>query len=562
MKKNIFRIAFFAAIAMLNLNCQKEALFSEDYDISLPAPVISKISEESPFVGTQIVLTGTNLNTVSTVAIGANVFKIVSQTAETITVEVPRTVEAGPLTLVNKYKRTLMTIQILKPQFYVAKVTSWPAEIQRGKPFVLKGENLDLLKEVKIAGKTVSVFGSASATKVSYASSGVELGEAAVIEITPKTGEKQTSAAIPVVAPKNTYIPKQTLNIVDFDLPYTVVGGDAVASCTYGEIAGFFGKGFEVKAAQGNGWNGIYLKIESNNGGKGFDLSTYTRPCFTMLVNTKGSFGYVQPIVTSGGSFEDKHLTGAFGYGDDYKVKTDGWEWRSYDLAALGFSAAKGNLEKFGIQFRGGNVGNGNTDAFYIAVDQIMITDGPVNPSLIWDAEVAGGGDLPISFNGGSNLTGYSQGANYATYKYTVGSDTWAWLGNLASIDNLTLDPNVYANGIYLNFLVNTGDTEGYAGFQIVQGANKLANQKLDIAYGDNYKFRPTNSKWEWRSMKFDINTWDVWGGSADKFDLSKAFTLSVYARGGNIGSGVNAQLHMDYFIFTTVPLDPNLISE
>jgi len=562
MNKYIIRIALFAVLPVLLSGCKKESMFSEDYDVNLPAATVTTISNETPFVGSQIVLRGTNLNTVTSVGIGANTFKIISQSNDSMKVEIPRIVEAGAITLVNKYKRQFITSQLLKPQYYVAKVTTWPSEIQRGKPFELKGENLDLLKEVKIAGKVVSVFGSASPTKVSYSSAGVDLGEAAVIETTPKAGDKQTSAAIPVVAPKATYIPRQTLKIVDFDSPYTVVKGDATAAFTSAEIAGFFGKGFEVKAAVGNGWNGIYCKIENDNGGKGYDLSAYTNPCFTILVNTKGSFGYVQPIVTSSSGFEDKHLTGAFGYGDDYKVKTDGWEWRSYPLEALGFSNSKGKLDKFGIQFRGGNVGNGNSDAFYIAVDQVMITDGPVTPTLIWDAEEPAGGDLPITFNGGTGLTGYSQGSKYATYKYTVGSDTWAWLGNIMAVGNLTLDPKTYANGIYINFLVNTGNTEGYAGIQVEQSGNKAANQKLDPAYGDNYKFRPTNGNWEWRSMKFDIASWDNWGGSPDKIDLSKAFNLSVYARGGNIASGVSAQLHMDYFIFTTVPLDPNLIPE
>jgi hypothetical protein len=416
MNKNRFRIALFAVLSILVISCKKETPFSEGYDINLPVATVTLISDEVPFVGAQIVLHGTNLNTVSSVAIGANTFKIISQYNDSMRVEVPRSVEAGALTIMNKYKREFVTTQILKPQFYVAKVTTWPAEIERGKPFVLKGENLDLLKEVKIAGKVVSVFGSASPDKASYSSAGVELGEAAVIETTPKTGEKQTSAAIPVVAPKTTYDPKQTRKIVDFDSPYTVVLGDATAAFTYNETTGFFGKGFEVQAATGNGWNGTYLKIENDNGGAGYDLSTYTHPCFTILINTNGNFGYVQPIATTGGSLEDKHLTGAFGYSDDYKVKTNGWEWRSYDLEALGFTNAKGKIDKFGIQFRGGNVGNRNSDAYYISVDQVLITDGPVNPTLGWDCETAKGTDWHIAATGSvPAFTGYNQGANYAS---------------------------------------------------------------------------------------------------------------------------------------------------
>ena len=564
MNKNIIRIALFAVLAIVVSSCKKEIPFSDDYDINLPAATVVTISDEAPFVGKQIVLTGTNLNTVSTIGIGAYNFKIISQYADSIRVEVPRLVEAGAITVVNKYKRQFITSQLLNPKFYPAIVENWPTEIQRGKAFIIKGQNIDLIKEVKLNGKVVAIVGSATPTKVSYATAGLDVGvgDFVIIEVTPKAGEKQTSAPIKVVAPVNTYIPMQTLKIVDFDSPYTVVKGDATTAFTSTEIAGFFGKGFEVKSDVGNGWNGTYCKIESDNGGKGFDLSAYTHPCFTILVNTNGNFGYVQPIITSGGSVEDKHLTGAFGYGDDYKVKTNGWEWRSYDLEALGFSKAKGTFEKFGIQFRGGNVGNGNTDAFQIAVDQVMITDGPVTPSLIWDAEAPAGGDLPITFNGSTGLSGYSQGTKYVTYKYTVGSDPWAWLGNIMAVGNLTLDPIAYSNGTYINFLVNTGNTEGYAGIQVEQDGNKAANQKLDPAYGDSYKFKPTNGNWEWRSMKFDIASWENWGGSPDKIDLSKPFNLSVYARGGNIATGVNAQLNMDYFIFTTVPLDPNLKPE
>jgi hypothetical protein len=555
MNKNIIRIALFALLSIAVFSCKKdETPFSEGYDIDLPAATVTSVSDEAPFVGDQIVLRGTNLNTVSSVAIGANTFKIISQYADSMRIEVPRTVETGALTLMNKYKREYVTVQIVTPKFYEAIVTTWPAEIERGKPFTLKGENLDLLKEVKIAGKVVSVFGSASPEKVAYSSAGVDLGEAAVIEVTPKAGEKQTSAAIAVVAPKLTYDPRQTHKIVDFDSPYTVVPGDAAASCTYGETTGFFGKGFEVSAPVGNGWNGIYLKIENDNGGAGYDLSTYTHPCFTMLVNTNGSFGYVQPIVTSGGGFEDKHLTGAFGYGDDYKVKTNGWEWRSYDLEALGFSAAKGNLEKFGIQFRGGNVGNGNTDAFYIAVDQILITDGPVNPKVAWDCETAAGVEFTnwhLAATGSvPAFTGYNQGSNYAT---ATGIST-GWNDKLgrAAFNVTGLDPAVYANGIWVNFLLNTGEKEGYFQFDFGSGWMHFTNAQ---GYGDDYKFAPTGNKWVWRSVR-------IFPGQGDlaSFDASKDFTMDIQLYGGNIGNGTPIEVNVDYFVFSTVPLDPTLI--
>lgn len=556
MNKNISRIMLFAMVMVVAFGCKEESPFSEDYDITLPAASVSAISNETPFVGQQIKLIGENLNTVTSVAIGPNTFKIISQSKDSMRVEVPRSVEAGPLTIMNKYKREYVTEKMLKPQYYTAKVTEWPAEIQRGKPFMLKGENLDLLKEVKLGGKVVSVFGAATSEKASYSSAGVDLSETAIIEITPKTGDKQASPEIPVVAPKTTYNPKQTLKIVDFDSPYVVDPGDAAGSCTYAEIPGFFGKGFEVKASKGNGWNGIYLKIESDNGGKGFDLSTYTRPCFTILVNTNGSFGYVQPIITAGGKFEDKHLTGAFGYGDDYKVKTNGWEWRSYDLEAMGFSAAKGNLDKFGIQFRGGNVGNGNSDAYYIAVDQVLITDGPVNPTLAWNCEAPASVEMTnwkLADKGAvPAFTGYMQGDSYAT---ATGTST-GWNDKLgrAAWNVKALDPAVYANGIWINFLLNTGDKQGYFQFDFGSGWMHFTKSQ---GYGDDYKFVPTGNKWVWRSVK-------IFPGEGDlkNFDATKDFTMDIQLYGGNIGNGTPIEVNVDYFIFTTVPLDPNLVTE
>ena len=80
MNKNIIRIALFAVLSIVVFSCRKEAVpFSDGYDINLPAETVSTISDEAPFVGTQIVLTGTNLNTVTSVSSGANTFKIISQ---------------------------------------------------------------------------------------------------------------------------------------------------------------------------------------------------------------------------------------------------------------------------------------------------------------------------------------------------------------------------------------------------------------------------------------------------------------------------------------------------
>lgn len=94
MKKNIIKTALIAFVAVLLYNCEDVA-FSDDSDINLPASTITEISNETPFVGTEIILKGTNLNYVTNVSVGASEFKIIKQSADNMTVEVPRQIESG-----------------------------------------------------------------------------------------------------------------------------------------------------------------------------------------------------------------------------------------------------------------------------------------------------------------------------------------------------------------------------------------------------------------------------------------------------------------------------------
>ena len=150
-------------------------------------------------MGDTIQIEGENLNTVQTIAVDVYNFPIVEQSNTLLKVVVPRIVEGGPFTISNVYKRQNETTQVLQPQFYPAVVQTWPTEIERGKPFVLKGQNMDLVLGVKINGSAVALMGSVSPDKVAYATAGIVLGDLVVIEVTPKTGEKQSSAEIAVV---------------------------------------------------------------------------------------------------------------------------------------------------------------------------------------------------------------------------------------------------------------------------------------------------------------------------------------------------------------------------
>lgn len=549
MKKNIIKTVLIAVISALTFSCE-ESVFTDDSNINLPVSTVTEISNQTPYVGDQITLEGTNMDAVTSVAVGPYTFEIISQSENSMVVEVPRQIESGQLTLINKYKREFTTTDYITPQFYVAKVITWPSNIEKGKPFILEGENMDLIKEVKLNGTVVSVFGSSTSTKASFSSIGadIEIGENAVIEMTPKVGDKQTSPGILVIKATDTYIPRQTLMIADFDAAFTAEKGDASTPFAYNTINGQYGKALEVSAASANGWNGIYLKVENNNSGQGYDLSAYNHPHITFLVNTAGGEGYVQPILTANGSTEDRHFTAAFGYGDDYKIKTANWEWRSYDLEAMGFPVVKGKLDKIGIQFRGGNV---NGTPFYIAVDQVMITDGPLTPTIAWNCETAAGTEWSILPNS-ATLDGYNQGSNYASI--TTVSNEWDSTIATASWNVAALDSSAYSNGLWVNFLLNTGDKQGY--FQLDLGGGWM-HFTGSQGYGDDYKFAPTNNKWVWRSIKLNPGEGDL-----ANFDPTQDFVMKIECKGGNIPRGTAMQVNVDSFIFTTAPLDPNLVTE
>jgi hypothetical protein len=101
---------------------------------------------------------------------------------------------------------------------------------------------------------------------------------------------------------------------------------------------------------------------------------------------------------------------------------------------------------------------------------------------------------------------------------------------------------------------LNTGDKEGYFQFDFGQGWMHFVKSQ---GYGDDYKFVPTQNKWVWRSIKIVPGQGDL-----TNFDPSQAFTMGIQLYGGNLGNGTAMEVNADYFIFTTVPLDPNLKPE
>lgn len=566
MKNDIlYRFIFGGVILLVTLftGC-KEDDFSKDYDINLPVSEIVDFNPKTEVVDGLVTLYGENMDMVTFVSIGNSTCQIISQEEGNLVFKVSRTADIGNISITNKYKRESVSIDKFTPKYLDVNITSWPTEIERGLTINIIGENVDMIQTVKFETITLAKA-SASPTTATYSTANLTLPTSGVLTVTTKTGQVLTSSVINVVEPKDTYIPAPSILLFDFDtVDPTIVAGDANgagAAFTAGKnlsgISPFFGNYYSVKAVQGNGWNGQYQYLETTNNGAGFNLSTYTDPHITFLVNTNGKKGYFNPALTIGGSTEDKHFTGQDGeYTDNYSIQTAGWEWRSYSLSGMGFANVKSTIDKISLFIRGGNVGNGNTEAFELNIDQVMITDGPLNPVVVFDMEtmpVFTGGTA--SQNGGSSVTVIPQALKYLTVK-DGNVSSWAGKGSITKADNNGSKFELNKT-FYVNFLVNTGNDGASGYFQMIfeqTGGTKLGlHFKGDNPYKDDYKFVSTNGKWEWRSYKIDPKGLENWG-SVPELSLTSPFSLTVDFSTGNVSG--KYETNLDYVILTSVPLD------
>lgn len=564
MKNNLIYLIYGIVFSAFLHACSEDE-FSKDYDINLPVSEIVDFNPKAEYVGKNITLYGENLDIVTSVFIGNATCKIVSQDKETLVLTVSRTAVQDNISVTNKYKRVFTSKELFTPKYLDIAITQWPSEIEKGLTIDIQGKNMDMIQSVKFENVQLAKA-SASETIATYSTANLTLPKSGKLAVVSKTGQILISPMIEVVEPKDTYIPKASIMLFDFDgvEPTIVPGSPTGEGATYnagknlGGITPFFGNYYSVIAPKGNGWNGTYQSLEASNGGKGFDLSTYNSPYITFLVNTNGKRGYMNPAITIDGKESDKHFTKESGeYGDDYSFKTNGWEWRSYNLATMGWSNIKSKVDKIALWFRGGNVGN--SDAFEMHIDQVMITDGPVNAVPVFDFEV-----MPTFNNGsaalnqGSGITQVAQGKGYLTVKDSnVGK--WGNKGNTRKNGN---DGSKFSlnKTFYVNFLINTGSDGASGYFQLIfeqSGGTKLGYHfKGDNPYKDDYKFANTAGQWKWRSYKIDPKGLENWG-SVPELNLASPFDLTVDFSTGNVEG--KYETNLDYVVLTSVPLDTSL---
>lgn len=155
--RNIVSFAFILA----TVTACSEDEYGKYSEIVYPIPVISAVTENAE-VGEEIEITGSNFVSPNTVSIDGISMEIISQEENKIVAVLPRIFDASSIVVNNAYGRTSEEEMVIRPIYPTAEeitVTSWPKQITKGRPLIIRGTNMDMVTEVVVGSTTIAVNG-------------------------------------------------------------------------------------------------------------------------------------------------------------------------------------------------------------------------------------------------------------------------------------------------------------------------------------------------------------------------------------------------------------------
>ncbi len=521
--------------------CTKVNDFSADYDIEWPVPKITNIAPVRETIDKTITISGTSFDKLSRVTIGNPETEavIVSSSSTQIIARIPRTVNAGPVTIYNKYNQKGVSEQVFTPIYLDVNVTGWPARITRGEVFVVKGDNMDMVLEVEVDGKKIPISSKPGAPKdqLTVPTIGLTLADKVVVKITKARAgiTNGTSPQIMVENPSDYFIPEAPILLFDFESgnnPYVNYGGSTATSGFNASPApkGRAARFLTVQKTNAVAWEGLGEMVHASQ----INLSAFHKPHLTFLVNTRGKDGYMQAEIEQAGTKWGMHFKPS-NSPFDYNLATNGWTWVSVELktenvekwggSGTGFDP-KGTIDRVVLGFKRGN---GSSADFEINLDQIMITDGPQKPVIkAFDFE-----DNVNPYSGsasnGLNLSGIStiSGNRYLTVGL-ANAGNWNWTGDMykgGPLDLSTID------NPHLSFWINTNGKKGF--FQI-------ETNQANVKWGGNLNttdyYVETNG-WKLYSLRMKDIGFEKWGGSGTATGLDVKGILDYLKIGFTTGN-------------------------
>lgn len=149
------------AIFLLTVTSCSEEEYGENSSIDYPIPVISSVTPDVA-VGEEITITGENFTSPSSVTVDDISLNIVSQEDKKIVAVLPRIFKTSSIVVRNafgRYSEEKILVKPIYPSEQQIIVTSWPKQITKGRPLIIRGLNLDLVTQVTIGTVNISVNG-------------------------------------------------------------------------------------------------------------------------------------------------------------------------------------------------------------------------------------------------------------------------------------------------------------------------------------------------------------------------------------------------------------------
>lgn len=421
--KTIKYISIAATLLLTVLSCSEDK-YGEKSDVNYPIPVIKTVTD-NPMVGTKIVITGDNFIAPNIVSVNGISMKIVSQDENIIEAILPRVFETAPIIVRSAYGRYSENKTEMKPKYPAETditVTSWPVEITRGRPFVIMGTNVDLVKQVVIGQTTINIDGL------------MEQPGRIVVDVPTSVSESSSKIVLKTVI--GSVIESAVIPVIDYD-PSSWIAIDPVVLIDFEDGLTRFSKGdfpdnqytaqinrSGIIAPQGSKFFSLYVPNVSSPYSKWtymgsikmqfeypVKLSVFHDPYISFLWNSDDDIGSFQLAMkqgskTGGATFSPGKTEGPNAKYDLYTLRpTNGnWQWVTARLKDLvienwggGFSGLdlSGKIDHIELIFKQINGANwkgtyGTVDpndiynwsadvhtSFKGNIDQIMITDGP-----------------------------------------------------------------------------------------------------------------------------------------------------------------------------------------
>ncbi len=511
--------------------CQKEKVFSEDYDIGLPVPTITRFTPAKAMVGTEVVIEGTNLDKTTAVTVGAEgaTAKVVSVSPTSVKIQLPRVFTSGPLSLSTSFRRTVVTPSTFDPSYPDATVALFPREIERTQNIVLKGSNLDMIQEIDISGvKVVPNPASVTPDQLIIPTTGLTLPGSVVIKVTRAYGKIVNGISMAVAVkdfdPNSSFVPELPFVLYDFEdggNPYVAGTKTSQTGINLSKIQAGRGKNYlTVKTNDADGWTS---DLGSVSYAKPIDLAKFHDPHLTFMVNTNGQKGYFQMEIKQGNIRGGGHFTAQTSSNpkDDYTFPvTAGWEWRSISLKNFPWENWNGDgkltfdpngiIQNLTFTFKQGNGNAGGNKNFELNLDQIMITDGKSLPTFTLfnfeDGTNPYAGTATATIGTASGISGDKfltvKAANVAKFNWT-GAIEKVGPFDLSAMKNPTI-----------SLWVNTGKARGYFQIETTQSGTKWGADADNKAY-----LLDTKGQWVRYNFPLKMLGWGNWGGTGTALD-------------------------------------------